>query len=229
MRLSAGQISAAVYWWSERIKLVKPIKCEPHQAAQAEAVIAAAIAAGPITDAQLEAFATTLEQVLDLYDGPETLEVGTTWTSGVSPHLAAAIVAAGIQPARLQCGITVTFRHGGVQVRDGVGANLVDVYVEPMSIDIAFDVLTDVNSVAESELCGDPRGDQALEFLKAAVQQLKAPRYAVGDAKHVELWDAIDELIGACGGNRTAKSVARMTCVARVERALVALAGEPNP
>jgi hypothetical protein len=57
----------------------------------------------------------------------------------------------------------------------------------------------------------------------------EAPRYAVGDAKHVELWDAIDELIGACGGNRTAKSVARMTGVVRVERALVALAGEPKP
>lgn len=229
MKLSPEQIDMAVLWWGRRIKVVLPIKCEPSQAAQAKQVEDAARAAGPITDEQVDAFAATLISVLQLYDGPSDLTLGTYWTMGICPHLAAAIVAANIPRERLQCGIAMTFHDGGVQVRDGIGSEPINWYVQPLTEELAFQILADVEGVADYESMGDSRGPKAIEFLKALVQELKAPRYAVGDAKHVELWDAIDELIGACGGNRTAKSVARMTGVVRVERALVALAGEPKP
>jgi len=45
----------------------------------------------------------------------------------------------------------------------------------------------------------------------------------VGSPEHVELWDAINAYVAACGGNPTRGGVPRMKAVVRVEKAVQVL------
>lgn len=64
---------------------------------------------------------------------------------------------------------------------------------------------------------------------QAEVDEMLARRRA-GSPEHVELWDAINDVVIASGGSASCTSVARQKAVVRVEnavRALVAKAGAP--
>jgi hypothetical protein len=226
LKLSGGQVRAAAIWWTQRIRLgaIWPselVEVFPNTGELREDATRRIEAAAPRPE-QLPVFQVALERRLA---EANPSRVDTIAVRHVEV-LRAAADEAGISWDRFQPYISMLFLAGGVQVRDGFRAELMDIYVEPLTVDIALSVLEANDAVAEDEGTGDRRGRFALAFLR---ERLKEPRWRVGDERHVELWAAIDELIGACGGNRQAKSVQRMTCVARVERALTALAGEPNP
>lgn len=217
MKLSESQIQTAAAWWAKRLAVVKRIDSDSPKAREAEA---RSKAVAPSAE-QLEAFEGALKQRL------AGEQYGILGTASHNFALESAAREAGIQWERFQPGISMHFEDGNVTVYDGFGCYEAEVlYEEPLTDETALEALASNVFYAKDSGRGDARGDRAIDYVR---ERLKEPRWRVGDERHVELWAAIDELIGACGGNRQAKSVQRMTCVARVERALTALAGEPNP
>lgn len=227
MKLSEGQLRAAATWWTQRIRLgalwpSEIVKVFPNTGELREDATRRIEAAAPRPE-QLPVFQVALERRL-AEANPSRLD---TIAVRHVEILRAAADEAGISWDRFQPYISMLFLAGGVQVRDGFRAELVDIYVEPLTDDIALSVLEANDAVAEDEGTGDRRGRFALAYLRERLKRSR--RYAIGDPKHVELWDAINDVVKASGGNPGCTSVERQKAVVRVERALEAIAGQPGP